>query len=66
MKHTIKLSETSKDGNFPCPKCGNLISPDVDDDSVYEVMKTKMKGDGLKALILKCGKCKTRIELVMI
>jgi DNA-directed RNA polymerase subunit RPC12/RpoP len=60
----IDLTEIEGDGDFPCPKCGALISPDDETEEVYTIVDTKMKGDVLEELIITCNKCSSKIHIV--
>jgi len=62
--YTIDLTKIDGDGAFPCPKCGVIISPDDETEEVYQIVETKVKGDDLAELILKCKKCGSTIRLV--
>ncbi|MEM2917466.1 MAG: hypothetical protein QXN63_03820 [Candidatus Bathyarchaeia archaeon] len=68
MKHAqvykIDLTKIEGDGSFPCPKCGVIISPDDESESVYEILDTKFKGDCLEELVIMCHKCGSKINLV--
>jgi predicted RNA-binding Zn-ribbon protein involved in translation (DUF1610 family) len=63
VAYTIDLTKIDGDGAFPCPKCGNLISPDDDSEDAYHIVETKVKNDELAELILTCSKCGTTIKL---
>lgn len=61
--HEIDLAKIEGDGAFSCPKCGAVISPDDETESVYTILETKFKGDSLDKLIIQC-KCGSEIHLV--
>jgi uncharacterized C2H2 Zn-finger protein len=63
-RYTIDLTKIDGDGAFPCPKCGTLISPEDESDSVYQIVETKVENDDLAELILTCKKCGSNIKLV--
>lgn len=63
-RYTIDLTKIDGDGAFPCPKCGTLISPEDESDSVYQIVETKVENDDLAELILTCNKCGSTIKLV--
>jgi predicted RNA-binding Zn-ribbon protein involved in translation (DUF1610 family) len=60
----IDLTMIEGDGDFPCPKCGNIISPDDQTEEAYNIVDTKMKGDILEELVVVCSKCGSRIHIV--
>jgi ribosomal protein S27AE len=63
-RYTIDLTKIDGDGAFPCPKCGTLISPEDESDSVYQIVETKVENDDLAELMLTCKKCGSTIKLV--
>jgi peptide subunit release factor 1 (eRF1) len=60
----VDLSETKRNGQFKCPKCGVKISPDDQSEYTYSILETVMKGDYLEELILHCNRCGSKIHLV--
>ncbi|MEM1659921.1 MAG: hypothetical protein QXR17_02075 [Candidatus Bathyarchaeia archaeon] len=62
--YTIDLLSIDGDGSFPCPKCGVIISPDDETDEIYQIVDTKVEGDRLSELTLKCNRCGSIIRLV--
>jgi len=59
MKQTsvfrIDLNKIEGDGDFPCPSCGVIISPDDDSERVYKIIDMETFEDGsLKSLSLLC------------
>lgn len=63
MVYTVDLTKIDGNGAFPCPKCGNLISPDDETEETYRIVETKVEGDELSELILTCNKCGSTIRL---
>jgi hypothetical protein len=59
----IDLTKIEGDGDFPCPKCGTVISPDDETEQVYTIVDTKMRGDILEELIITCNKCGSKIHI---
>jgi len=62
-KYVIDLTKIDGDGAFACPKCGVVISPDDETEEVYTILDTKLRGEELEELIIKCNKCGSRIHL---
>ncbi len=60
--YTIDLIKIEGSGDFPCPNCGNIISPDDQSESAYEIVETKVAGANLEELIIQC-KCGSKIRL---
>jgi hypothetical protein len=61
----IELDLTTIDGNgdFPCPKCGAMISPEDESETVYTIIEEKVKNDILEELLIQCNKCSSQIRL---
>ncbi|MEM2546591.1 MAG: hypothetical protein QXM37_03065 [Candidatus Bathyarchaeia archaeon] len=62
--YTVDLAEIEGDGDFPCPKCGVIISPDDETEEIYQIVDTKLEGDNLAELVIRCNKCGSMIRLV--
>lgn len=62
--YTVDLTKIDGDGAFPCPKCGVIISPDDETEEVYQIVDTKLEGNDLAELIIRCNKCRSTIRLV--
>lgn len=62
---TIDLSKIEGKGDFPCPNCGVIISPEDETDNVYTVVDTKVSdSSSVEELTLQCNKCGSKIRLV--
>ncbi len=59
---TIDLLKIEGSGDFPCPNCGTVISPDDQSEKTYEIVETKVSGDSLEELLIQC-RCGCRIRL---
>ena len=42
--YRVDLREIDGEGDFPCPKCGILISPDDEGETVYSIHEVKNEG----------------------
>jgi len=61
---TINLNNIEGTGDFPCPSCGILISPDDDSERTYKIVNIDTYEDGsLKFLTLLCKNCHSTIIL---
>jgi predicted RNA-binding Zn-ribbon protein involved in translation (DUF1610 family) len=60
----VDITQVEGEGEFPCPKCGVIISPDDETETVYRIIDTRVKGRNLEELILLCNKCGSKIRLV--
>jgi len=61
--HTIDLAKIEGKGDFPCPNCGVVISPEDDTDEIYSILETKVRGESLEELTIQCNKCRSKIRL---
>jgi hypothetical protein len=59
----IDLTEIEGDGEFSCPRCEEIISPDDDSGKAYDVLKTEENDGLLKKVTIKCGTCRSIIQL---
>jgi len=62
--YKVNLAEIEGDGDFPCPNCGVMISPEDETETVYTILETRMKKDSLERLIIRCNSCGSEIRLV--
>lgn len=60
----VDITQIEGDGDFPCPKCGAIISPDDESETVYQIIDTKVKEDILEELVILCNKCGSKIRLI--
>ena len=60
---TIDLTRVRGKGEFRCPKCGTMISPDDMSENAYTVLEPVMKGTSLEKIVLQCNKCESQIYL---
>jgi len=62
--YLVDLTKIEGDGSFNCPKCGALISPDDETETVYRILNTKMRGEELEELTIQCNICNSKIRIV--
>ena len=63
LVYNLDLTELQGEGEFLCPGCGTVISPEDETDTVYIILDTKVTNDELEELIIQCNKCKSKIRL---
>ena len=63
LVHGIDLTKLEGKGDFLCPSCGTLISPDDTTEEVYSVLETKVRDNVLETLMIRCNRCGNRIVL---
>ncbi|HKZ95187.1 MAG TPA: hypothetical protein VJ249_11515 [Candidatus Bathyarchaeia archaeon] len=61
---TIDLSRIDGNGDFPCPNCSVMISPEDTSETVYTIADTRMDGGSLEELTIQCNKCGAKIRLI--
>ena len=59
----MDLTRINGDGDFPCPNCGVTISPEDETENVYRVLKTKVRGETLEEVVIRCNKCESQMRL---
>jgi len=60
----IDITQTEEEGEFPCPKCRVIISPDDKTETVYKIVDTKVVNQNLEEITIQCNKCGSKIHLV--
>jgi predicted RNA-binding Zn-ribbon protein involved in translation (DUF1610 family) len=62
--YVIDLTQIEGDGDFLCPNCGTLISPDDESETTYTIQEVRMKKDEqLEELVIRCNKCQSTIHV---
>ena len=61
--YIIDLTNTDGDGDFNCPQCGMLISPDDSTEEKYTLLKPKINGNELEEVTIHCNNCGSNIRL---
>jgi uncharacterized C2H2 Zn-finger protein len=64
LVYQVDLTEIQGEGDFPCPGCGVIISPEDETEDVYRIVSTKVHDDDLEELVIQCNRCKSKIRLV--
>ena len=64
LVYEVDLTKIKGEGDFPCPNCGVIISPEDETEDVYRILETKVKGQTLEELVIQCNKCGSKIRLV--
>ena len=59
----VDLTKIEGDGEFPCPNCSILISPDDFSEEVYTVLSIPEDENNLESMTLQCNKCRSIITL---
>ncbi len=62
--YKIDLTMINGNGDFPCPRCGNQISPDDITEKAYTIMEPKVNDQGLIEIVIECNKCESFIHLI--
>ncbi|HMK93941.1 MAG TPA: hypothetical protein VK536_00940 [Candidatus Limnocylindrales bacterium] len=61
--YKLDLTETDGNGDFSCPQCGTVISPDETTEQTYSILEPKVNGLDLEELVICCKVCKSQIHL---
>jgi len=65
VRFKVDLREIKGEGEFLCPSCGQLISPDDESGVTYSILGISEKEDGVvQEVTLQCMKCRSTISLV--
>ena len=64
LVYQVNLTEIQGEGDFPCPGCGVVISPEDETEDVYRIVDTKIRSKNLEELVIQCNRCKSKIRLV--
>jgi|GEM_PF-777763 len=59
----VDISKLESEGDFPCPKCGVIISPDDESEETYTILDTKGDEDSIEEVVIQCKKCGSVIQL---
>lgn len=60
----VDITQIEGEGEFPCPKCRVIISPDDKTETVYKIVDTKVRNQNLEEITIQCNKCGSKIHLV--
>ncbi|HIJ07853.1 TPA: hypothetical protein HA274_00645 [Candidatus Bathyarchaeota archaeon] len=61
--HTVDLTEIDGNGDFSCPKCRAIISPDDTTEKNYSILDSKASPNGLEEVVIVCNLCGSYIHL---
>ena len=61
--YTVDLTRISGKGDFSCPACGTVMSPDDTTEEIYRIVEPKVNSHGLEELVICCNKCSCEIHL---
>jgi predicted RNA-binding Zn-ribbon protein involved in translation (DUF1610 family) len=61
--YKVGLSAMDPKGDFPCPQCGEKISPDDCTEEAYTILDININNIGLEEVVLRCNKCTSQIHL---
>ena len=62
--HVVDLTKIDGEGDFPCPRCGVVISPENETETSYVIQEVKMRGnEDLEELVIKCINCESTIHI---
>jgi len=59
----LDLTKIDGNGDFPCPNCGVIISPEDETEDVYTILEETVRNDALEEMLIQCNKCRSQIRL---
>ena len=62
LVYKVDLTELQGEGDFPCPGCGVIISPEDETEDVYIIVNTKVNGDELEELVINVTAVKAKSD----
>jgi predicted RNA-binding Zn-ribbon protein involved in translation (DUF1610 family) len=60
---TVDLTKIDGKGEFSCPRCGTVISPDDTTEETYRIVEPKVNSHGLEEIVISCNNCRSQIHL---
>jgi len=61
--YTVDLTKIDGNGDFPCPRCGTVISPNDCTEEAYSILEPKVDSHGLEELVIRCNRCASQLHL---
>lgn len=64
--YVVDLTKIEGGGDFLCPSCGVVISPEDETETTYVIQKVKMKetaDEKLEEVIIRCNNCGSTIHI---
>ena len=61
LEYRINMIEQEGKGDFLCPCCRTMISPDDATEEVYSILEAKVRNDVLEDLLIRCNNCSNKI-----
>ncbi len=62
--YKLDLTKICGKGDFPCPRCKSVISPDETSEETYSILEPKVNKHGLEEIVICCNKCNSQIHLI--
>jgi len=59
----LDLTKIDGSGEFSCPKCGNMISPDDCTERAYSILEANVSNQGLEEILIRCNNCESELRL---
>ena len=59
----VDLTKIDGKGDFSCPRCGNIISPDDCTENAYTINEIEVNNNGLDEVVICCNKCELQLHL---
>ena len=62
-EYALDLTKIDGKGEFACPRCGNIISPEDESEENYSILEPRVNCRGLYEVEIRCNKCSCTIYL---
>ena len=59
----LDLTKIDGNGDFLCPNCGVIISPEDESEDIYTIVEENVRNDALEEMLIQCNKCGSQIRL---
>jgi hypothetical protein len=63
LEYIVDLTKLEGGGDFLCPYCRALISPEDETEELYSVLEAKVRNDVLENILIRCNICSNEILL---
>ena len=60
-EYIVDLTKLEGGGDFLCPYCRALISPEDQTEEVYSVLEAKVRDNVLETVLIRCNRCGNKI-----
>ncbi len=62
--YTVDLMRIRGTGDFLCPSCRTVISPDDVEEKSYRILFVDFEGEDVAEILIECNTCRSRINII--